>query len=303
LPIDAHLAGFSVAGDPARAAGLARTLSELADAALGSLEVPERSRRPWLDLIEAATSDAGIRVIATGRHATAARAGGDASVADIPGWMVLGFGTESRKVLEIMRAAARGLSDKESRGPLGEALTLVGMESDAVPTLTERAPRAKFAPGTRVFVVALPAPWAALAADSPRFGQLHRDSSAGAPIDVIVAVVPAADFTWLGWDTDEQRLSQRLAVVLKGSDQTLAGRAGLGPLREGRLNDGGFLTLRALGASPLAGAIEARAFDQLPNGGDSPILVTWSVVEQGPSMRLVVALPGAALRDIAALLR
>ena len=98
------------------------------------------------------------------------------------------------------------------------------------------------------------------------------------PIVVHVFAVPDGAATWLGFGLDAKLVAQRAGAALASAPDanTLGKVAGMEALREGKLNGGGFATVRA--------ALFAAAFDRLDD--KSRLDVLWGLPHKGSSPML-----------------
>jgi hypothetical protein len=121
-----------------------------------------------------------------------------------------------------------------------------------------------------------------------------------ARLELLVVVVPDGDATWIGFGPDEQQVVARLRGQARGEAVTLARRSGLEAFRSGSYAGGGFFTLRSFDTTlGLLGT--GLDWSALPNKGEAPVLVSWSADHSPATARAHVSVPGAVLRDIAAI--
>lgn len=123
----------------------------------------------------------------------------------------------------------------------------------------------------------------------------------------VLLVVPRDGRTWIAVGKSESALADKLAKLFSGNAATLEAGSALAPLRRARGFSGGFLTLAGMLAAArddihdAASGEHAAWLEHLklaPHRGEAPIL-SYGRTQVGPIVELVLAVPDAALVDLA----
>ena len=145
-------------------------------------------------------------------------------------------------------------------------------------------------------------------------GAKAKPRALGKPLVVHVFVVPDGAHTWIAYAGDEALVVSKARAVLASAPDagTLAKRAGLEALRDGRANAAGFVSARGLlSASPLRAAMgsqelpKAALFDALrATPGLGAVAIPYSLRAEGAqgggagSLVITAKVPRAAIQDV-----
>ena len=309
LPADSDSASYAVGMDPKRYASIRRTLAELLDGWLEHEKVPRRVRDDLVDLVEEAFKTDGASAYARGSIASAGEPKNDVDRArDMArtelGWHLLAISDKPDAYKKHLGNVVRSYNDPQLRKLLQKRLRV---EPKEFPKLSTRPARGLPA-GSIVYELAIPA--SVLSHEPPPLpgDKPARKPPPGKPITFVLVLVPQGQTTWLGISADEKILAEKLNTALKGAqDQTLAGRAGLGPLKTTSAVSGGFFSLSGLlGGMQSAlfgmGSGSSRVFASMPHQGKTPMTHLATVKSEGQGLVLdwKVTMPRAVVEDIAA---
>jgi len=316
LPGKSTAATYGAYADPDHVRGIALALRDLLDGWLDYQGLPESRRAPLVSAFEESLTTG-----AKSAHASFPAelpAGSDPrsrreSVRASIGTQLLVVDRGGDKLARLVSEVGKALSDRSFRDHLVKNKLL---SADAIPVLRERAPKGAkgLTPGTKAFELTIPAaladmsePASAAAGKTPVAGKKPKAAMPGESLSFVLLVVPDGELTWFGFGGDEKAISARLAEARAGSGEALATREGLAPLRAETALSAGFTSLASLisGAQAPFGADlpigDAKAMDQLPYRGQTPVLWHARTDAQGPRATLSARVPRAVVQDIVAL--
>ncbi|MFT3773744.1 MAG: hypothetical protein QM820_50875 [Minicystis sp.] len=298
-PIDSSSASYGRAADPTRYAGVVRTLRGFVEGGLAKEKIgSEADRKALAALINLPLGKDTNVVVASGNTPSAAKqapAGKsseqqivDELLAGSLGWYMFGFDEGPASITKLLKDIVAVYGRKGLTDPLRKEM---GKDADALPA-------AKF--------VAAPRELGKGALDLElKFEIPAKRGEKPVSFAVHALLMAEGKSTWLAVGANRDDLVKHLLKVKAGAPEsgTLAARAGLEPLRNGKSVSSGFVTIgtltRGLGAivgNPaltsqmprrVSGPAEeiARALANLPNKGETPIFIVTEAKKEGAAPR------------------
>lgn len=331
LPADSSFASFGRGADPKRFAAIRHSLSTLLDGWLAHEGVAPADRQAMTELLSDKYGVDAPSVAATGPLNAAERASLlDAKGGGHPtqmtrqalasfGWEVLGIEEPSEK----WSGAVKNLAAAYNRPGVQKMLKkeLSGLELDtALPSVkVVTAPKGLPAGSVELDMAFVPdAIEAAGAADFDAHGRRKAKAKvAGPAVHVYFEMMPDAGRTWFAFGGQRDALVSHLIAVKAGAPDsgTIAGRAGLEPLKNGAFASAGFTTVGALLRSFGSGASRTmlelgggpsvdfeRLLNGIPHHGETPILIEYGIQAsgQGATLSSSLEVPKGSIEDAVA---
>ncbi|APR83823.1 Hypothetical protein A7982_09172 [Minicystis rosea] len=313
-PVDSGSASYGRAADPARYAGILRTLRGFAEGGLAKEKIgSEADRKALASLLNLPFAKGTSFVVASGHAQGGSKqpAGAkldqqqlaDELVGSYLGWYMIGFDEGPEAITKLLKDLVAVYGRKGLTDPLRKA---IGKDARMLPTLKfVTAPR-QLGKGAQDLEIKFEI--------EPKAGEK--------PIVVTVHALVMADgkSSWLGFGANRDEVVKHLLMAKSGAPDsgTLSARAGLEPLRNGKAVSSGFVTLGVLtrgigsvldnqaitsqmpgGAGPVAEL--GRALHNLPNKGDTPIFVVTDAQREGPRSETSLQVQKGSLEDLGVL--
>ncbi len=328
LPIDADIAHFHRGFDAKDIARPKELLGNLLVGALNKGGLPDGDRKAVVDAamhylglfagpaVYAKGTDASSTARAVASAKTPKSDAERAALEQFAGWSVTQVDDPIAKVAPVARewvaamsrpGVVKWMKDKKPL-PFLPTLKLVPLPKASLPDgslhLVATVPRSLWSDDDEF----VPSP-----ADRTNRAPPKKAPSPGKPLLLHVFVVPDGAHTWVTYAGDEALgiLKARTVLPSAAGAQTLAKRAGLDTVKDGRANAGGFVSARGLlGASPLSmgssGRPRGRVFEALAaTQGQGAVAIPYLLRAQVPegatkgSLVVTATMPRAAILDIA----
>ncbi len=312
LPKDAHGASWSGAYDASRWSDVMAVLRDLVTGGLNKFSIGNPDDRKAIAAlftippgVRAATVTANGKTPGQGPEPTAAQARIDRAMKDTVGWYVFGFDEPADASVKWLKdlTAAYGRPSVQS----SIKKHLAKDEAKLVPTM--KSIPAPAALGKGAFAVEL------------AFANFDLPPSLGkgtGKASVFIIVMPdGASGHFVGFGPDKDDVIKHLVASKSSSPKegTLASRSGLDALRAQASSSGGFMTIESVSSSAssdveklLGGRPDAdkerlvKALKQLPNKGQTPVILRGTAEAQPLSMNARISAPKPTLDDIESLI-
>jgi len=288
-PADSTSAFFDRGVDAKNYEMIRRHGGNLLDAAMARENLPPADRKAVVALFEKLMDGTPISVSAAGRVESTASKGAsefdkirDAAAVSL-GWQVIGLDERSTRVdawlQDLARVYGRAAIQRWLR-------SVTSVEAKNMPQVRYGAMTVTGLPGLKALQVSVPA-------------TILDPSIKGAkPFTYYVMVLPEGARTWVAMGADQAALEKQLKAIKAGGASTLESKPGLEALRSGRVVGGGFITMAGIANQASGGLMEAldgggfrnremermlTAFSRLPNGGNTPMLLTTQTQDGSPA--------------------
>ncbi len=287
LPKDASSATYSHGSDPAKSAGMVRTLRHLLEGKLGQLKVgSEADRKALSNLLEAVMIKHDNTVLASGSSPdpnapVASPSDGSQKMFDSlmkgqGSWTILGFDESPEAITKFLK----DLVNVWGRKGLVDPLKKITGHAEAYPTARLGPGHPQLGKGSQDLEIKFKI--------DPKKAKLPE--KAKLEVSIHVLLMSDGKNTWLAFGVDKDKLVKELLTVKNAPEsQTLAARSDLAPLRSQQAISNGFISLGSVTKSMInilsnpamqaAGkgqdfATIVKALENLPHHGQTPIFIS-----------------------------
>lgn len=299
LPAESSVVSFSTFAKPfARLPAAVDTLSELGAGALEHLGLASGAADRWLAEFKTLLNAGGATVFA---HLPEAEHPPQ-NLGALVGVNVVGLEGDTGAAQRLLDASVTALNDKKLRA---EIVKRTEGELPDLPTVTTKKTPASWGlpAGSKVYSVAVPK---ALASEYAQSQLLPQFAAKQGAFTLTLVAISQGERTWFGWGGSDAKVASALKSTLAP-----AGGAGLttnphlARWREARVNSGASFAVAqlfepsSLGSQDLTTPAETElAIRSMPNGGTDFVHVKALATAEGPSTRLELEVPRAALQDL-----
>ena len=317
LPKDATSASYSTPIPAERFDGILKVLGQLADGGLDYLKVSPADRKAVVHVLEKTSANPTFSVMAQGSTENAPKAANSSNpfLSAFSGWTIHGAdrptAIDVAKLKEFVAVYNRATLQAAAKKALARDAAYVPTIK-MVPTPKELGKN-----GVAIEIVAnLPDPQSS-PAPTPGTRKTSNSKTLGGPMATTKPAAPKTTkvtfflyvlgdgaVTWTAFGTEKKALLEKLAIVkTSATEQTLASRTDLDPLKDAKWISGGFGTLLPLihmitttsGASAYSGIIQSMV-RTLPHKGEAPMFS--HVAFQNGRLEYVFWIPKAPLEDV-----
>jgi hypothetical protein len=295
LPADATQAAYYASGNPELFARMGEMLSRLSESGLAHLGASRGVQHAWPAALRAALGVRGPIVSARGeipKELLSQKNDAREELRSAFGYTVIGVDDPDKRVAALLAQTLELYQD----GPLRKSLAQkYGLDAAKLPKVQSKKGPARLS-DSKSYELALPA-----AVFAEAFADTGIDPAGLAPIPIVIVAGREGQVSWFGISSYGSLLDQKLNAVLSssGAGSSLAGRAGLEPLRSDPGNAAGFWTLAGLAAAHSFGKSELGTLLAPLESNQVPIVGRALGRNAGPSGLLEAHVPAQLFRDIA----